>query len=146
MANQRTDKDNSPRSARVAIGVVSAFLFFATGLAFLTGFSRLFPAPFWEPMWNLNPHARSAFEAAGRGAGALLWVLAALTCAAGVGLMRRRKWAWAVAVALFSINGAGDAVTLVWTRDLLRGGSGLVVAGIFLVLLLRPSVRRGFNS
>jgi Ni,Fe-hydrogenase I cytochrome b subunit len=97
-------------------------------------------------LWDLNPHAREAFFPFGRTAGFLLFAVAVLTCMTGIGLLHRKRWAWFIAVATFTVNGAGDAVTLWVTHDLLRGGAGVLIAGTFLVLLMRPAVRQSFGS
>jgi hypothetical protein len=96
-------------------------------------------------MWALNPPAHKAFESLGRISGILLFGLSALSAATAIGLFSRKKWAWWLAVALFAINGAGDLVTLILTRDILRSGSGLLVAGVFLFFLTRPAVRQAFR-
>jgi uncharacterized membrane protein len=135
-------RKRSERNAAAILFVVAAFLFLATAAAALSGLSLVFPAPFLMPLWNLNPNAREVFAEFSRTVGVLLIALGVLTCCAGVGLLRRRRWAWITAVAIFAINGAGDVVTLLVTHDVLRGGSGILIAGAFLFLLTRPTVRR----
>jgi hypothetical protein len=77
--------------------------------------------------------------------GFFLLALGAGAGAAGAGLLKRRKWAWWFAVALFTTNGLGDLVTLIATHDLIRGGSGILIACIFLICLNRPEVKRAFR-
>jgi len=136
---------NAPRTVTISIAVVAGFLFLATAAATVTGVSLLFPSPIWDGLWNLNPRAREGFLRFGVVAGPLLLALGGVTCAAGIGFLRRRKWAWIVALALFAVNGAGDLVTLVWAHDLVRGGSGILIAGGFLFLLTRPGIRGSFD-
>ena len=136
---------NAERNAAITIRIIAAFSIFATVTAAVTGISLLFPSPFWAPLWNLNPHAREAFQGFGRIAGVLLLFLGGLALATAVGLLRRRRWAWMLAVAVFAVNGAGDVVTLMVTGDILRAGSGIVIAGVFLFLLALPGVRRSFH-
>jgi hypothetical protein len=78
-------------------------------------------------------------------AGVLLIGLGCTTLAIAVGLLQGRKWAWWGAVILFTINGAGDAVGLVMTRDFLRSGSGIVIAALFILALTRRAVRQSFQ-
>lgn len=46
-----------------------------------------------------------------------------------------------VAVGIFAVNGLGDLVTLIKTRDLIRSGSGILFAAAFLGLLMSRRVR-----
>ena len=114
-----------------ALVVVSAFLFLAAFIALVTGTSLLFPGPIWNGLWNLNRPALIAFQKLGIFSGILLLALGAGAGAAGAGLLKRRKWAWWFAVALFTINGLGDVVILFSTHDLVRGSSGILIACIF---------------
>jgi hypothetical protein len=133
------------RSATVTVRVIAAFMFFATAMALLAGSSLLFPGPLLDAMWELNPDAHAVFETVGPAMGILLLLLGVATCATGLGLLRHKMWAWVVALAIFAINACGDLVTLFWRRDLLRGGSGILIAGAFLFLLTRPRVRNSFH-
>src|SRR5260370_1295360 len=103
-----------------AIPVVAAFLFAATAIATIVGASLLSPAPLLDRLWDLNPPAAAAFHAMGRIAGVMLLALAVGTFAAGVGLLRRRKWAWWFAVLLFAIDVMGNLVSLRATGDWLK--------------------------
>lgn len=66
--------------------------------------------------------------------------MGALAFAAALGLLRRRKWGWWIAVALFAIDGAGDLATALATGDWTKA-SGAAVAGALLYALGRNSVR-----
>lgn len=111
-------------------------------MAVLAGSSLLFPNSFLDRLWTLNPPAAAAFRSVGWISGALLIALGVATAAAGVSLLRREKWAWWFAVALFAINGCGDLVSLFVMGDVLKGASGVVIAVAFLFFLSRPAVRR----
>lgn len=139
------------RSAGVAhrrrpalVSLVAAFLCAATAVAFLTGLSLVLPGTRLDHIWELNRSAHAAFAASGRAAGALLWVLALAAAAAATGMLQGRRWAWRLSIALFAINGTGDLVNLLVRGDRIKGVSGLAVAGVFLLLLLRPAVRDFF--
>jgi len=134
--------ERRPRS----VPIVAAFLFVATAIAAVVGASLLFPNPLLDRLWELNPSAAPAFHALGRIAGVLLLLLGAATFAAARGLLQRKAWAWWFAVCLFAVNGAGDAVSLVATRDWPRSISGVIIASAFLYLLTRVRVKRYFRS
>jgi hypothetical protein len=135
----------TPQERPRTVAVVAAFLFLATVVAMVTGISLLFPAPFWKPLWDLNRPAYLAFEKFGISAGAFLLIIGIAACAISIGLLRRRRWAWWSAMALFAVNGVGDLAALLVQRDLVKGGSGVVIAACFLISLTRPHVKRFFD-
>jgi hypothetical protein len=126
--------------------VVTTFIFFAAAVALLTGVSLLFPNPIWSRLWDLNRPAYIAFERFGRTAGIPLLALGVVTGIAGTCLIKGKKWAWWFAISLFAINGLGDLVALLLTRDLVKGGSGVLIAVAFLFYLTRPNVNRYFRE
>jgi len=128
-----------------AVVIVAAFLFAATLIATFVGFSLLVPNPLMDRMWTLNPAAESTFRAWDGWAGVFLIALGIATLAAAIGLLKRKKWAWWFAIALFAINGAGDVFGFFVTRDLLRSGSGVIVGCTFLWALGRSRVREYFS-
>jgi hypothetical protein len=125
--------------------VVAGFLFIATPVALVTGISLLFPNPWWNRMWALNPAAYAAFSRLGAVSGVMLLALGMVTALTGSGLLLGKRWAWWIAIAIFAVNGLGDAFTLFVKRDALRGGSGMLIALGFLFWLSRPAVRRHFS-
>lgn len=136
---------NIAATKRPATGTaVAVFLFLASAVAVVTGISLLFPSLNWNWLWDLNRPAYTAFHRLGRLPGVLLLVVAAGAFIAANGLLRRRRWAWWMAVALFAANGLGDLAALLLRGEVIRGGSGVLIAGAFLFCLTRPRVRRQF--
>ena len=129
----------------MVLPTLAAMLFLASLVALVTGFALLFPGQMWAPMWDLNREAYVSFRRLGPAAEIFLFSLALVSGAAAVGLLLHRRWAWWVALLLFAVNGAGDGVSLMRTGDVLRFGSGLLIAGGFVVLLLLPLVRRSLR-
>ena len=129
-------------SFSVVLPTLAALLFLAALVALVTGLALTFPDPMWQPMWNLNREAYVSFRRIGPASQIFLFCLAGVSGAAAVGLLLHRRWAWWIALLLFAVNGAGDVVSLVRTGDVLRFGSGVAIAGGFVVLLLLPPVRR----
>ena len=126
------------------VSIVAAFLAAAAMIALVTGITLLIPRTPLDQIWQLNPAAHQAFAAAGRASGSGLLALACAVALAAKGLLNGRRWAWQLTILLFALNGMGDLVSLFLTRDRIRGASGILVAGGFLFLLLRPSVRTLF--
>ncbi|HJX84608.1 MAG TPA: hypothetical protein VJ723_09715 [Candidatus Angelobacter sp.] len=126
------------------IPVVAAFLFAATVIAAVVGISLLFPNPLLDRLWELNKPGAGLFRSIGWPAGVFLLALAAGTCASAFGLLRRRRWAWWFAVALFAIETCGNVVAFVMTGDAVRNVSGAVISAAFLCCLLGRRTRRYF--
>jgi hypothetical protein len=131
-----------PNSNSAILSTLAVFAFFAALVAILTAIALVFPGPFWTPMWNLNPEAFQTFHRLGRIAELLLFVLACASSVTGVGLLRRRRWAWWLAFLGMAANGIGDLLSMVLTHQLVRFGSGVLVAAGFILLLALPPVRR----
>jgi hypothetical protein len=134
--------DPQPGAFSVVLPTLAAMLFLAAFIAFLTALALAFPGPTWIPFWNLNREAYESFHRLGWIAIAALLVLGCLAGTAAVGLMGRQRWAWWIALLLFAGNGAGDLISLIRVGEVIRFGSGVVIASGFIVLLLLPRVRR----
>jgi hypothetical protein len=141
MADEFIAKEGQPAT----IAFVAAFLFLAAAVALITAISLMFPASFWNGMWDLNRPAYLEFEKLGSISGIMLMALGAGAGAAGIGLLRRKKWAWWSAIALFAVNGIGDVAALFVGQDLVKGGSGVLIAACFLFCLTRSKVMRYFD-
>jgi len=125
----------------VVLPTLAAMLLLASLVSLVTGLALTFPDPMWNPMWDLNREAYVSFRRIGPASQFFLFCLAGISGAAAVGLLLHRRWAWWIALLLFAVNGAGDVVSLIHTGDLLRFGSGVLIAGGFVVLLSLPPVR-----
>jgi hypothetical protein len=121
---------------------LAALLLLATFIALITGIALLFPGPAWIPMWNLNREAYDSFHRLGAIAVVVLFALAGVSATAAAGLLLRKRWAWWIALGLFATNGTGDLVSLIRTREILRFGSGALIAAAFILLLVLPQVRQ----
>jgi hypothetical protein len=75
--------------------------------------------------------------------GIFFLALAATLSTAGIGWFRRLLWGWRLAVIIISTQVLGDAVNCV-RGDLLRGGTGVIIAGALLLFLVQPRIRAAF--
>lgn len=125
--------------------MVIAFLVFATSTAAIIGTLLLFPGKMLESVWRFNSEARSAFQSMGKLASLVLFIVGAVACGGAVGIYRRRKWGWNLAVILFSVNALGDAVSLFAPGRILQGSFGVLISGSFILYLVQPRVRQQFS-
>src|SRR6516225_1563300 len=108
------------RQRPTTIPVVAAFLFVAAGIAVIVGVSLLFQNAVLDRVWELNKPAKALFQRHAKIFGLFLLLLSVGTLFSGVGMLRRRRWAWWFALVLFAVNGAGDLVSLEITGDWMR--------------------------
>jgi hypothetical protein len=123
-------------------GITALSIFFAAGflIALTSTISLLFPESFLEPMWRLNPRARTAFSGMGIWAPVLLGVVSVACAAASIGLWRGRRWGYRVATGLLIVNLIGD-VTNVMLGTEPRAIVGIPIVAALLFYLSRPGVR-----
>jgi len=76
--------------------------------------------------------------------GPLFFLLSIALVIAAVGWFKQRAWGWRLTVLIVSTQVIGDFVNLM-RGDLLRGGTGLLVAGVLLFYLLRSNIRTTFR-
>jgi hypothetical protein len=131
-------------SRRAMIGV-GAFLLFGACMAALAGTTLLWPGTPLDQAWALNKAAHTQLSAAGRSVGGLFLLLSAILIAASVGWFKGRLWGWGLTVGVISTQVVGDFVNLL-RGDVLRGGTGLAIAGGLLCYLLRHDVRANFHE
>ena len=112
-------------------------------MAILAASTLLSPGSRLDRLWVLNPMAYKRLAPLGHKVGILFLLLGVALITAGIGWIRRRVWGWRLTIAIISTQVAGDVVNCV-RGDLLRGGTGLILAGALLLFLLRPKIRVSF--
>lgn len=136
----------SGRSLRSG-GITALSFFFITGalISFAAGVSLLVPVGFLEPMWRVNPHGHEGLLRIGLWAVALLFAASASCAAAAVGLWRRARWGYIVAIVLMAIHLLSDvANTVLGTEP--RAIVGAPIAMALLFYLMSRRVRNIFAS
>jgi hypothetical protein len=118
-------------------GVTALGLFFVFGavMSGLAAVMLLSPGSVLEPLWRLNSRARGGFAVMGLW-GALLMATVCLACGVTtLGLLRCRRWGYWMALAILSINLAGDTANAVIARDW-HTLVGLPIGGAMIAYLL----------
>ena len=124
-----------------AIGV---FLFFGAAMATLAATTLLRRGTPLDRLWALNPTAYNQLVPLGGIVVILFLTLAATLITAGIGWFLRRLWGWRLAAIIVSTQVLGDVVNCV-RGDWLRGGTGVIIAGVLLLFLLQPRIRAAFG-
>jgi len=109
----------------------------------ITAALLLFPGTSMDMLWRLNPTAHTGFAAIGNWAVALMVVVCAACATAAAGLWRLARWGYWMALAILSVNIAGDTFNAVANRDW-RTLIGLPI-GVLLITYLYAN-RRTFLS
>jgi hypothetical protein len=113
-------------------------------MASLAAITLLLPGTPLDRAWGLNPTAHKQLSPLGSKVGIPFLLLAVLLVLSGVGWFRRRLWGWRLAVAIIATQVLGDIVNVV-RGDLLRGGTGAIIAGALLLYLLTRRLRVAFR-
>jgi hypothetical protein len=134
--HNRTGADFVARPKASGFTAMGIFLFFGATMATLAATTLLCQGTPLDRIWWLNPIAYKQLAPLGSMVGILFLLLGMFLTAAGIGWFRRRLWRWRLAVVISSIQLLGDVVNFVRV-DWLRGGTGVIIAGLFLWFLLR---------
>ena len=119
------------------------FLFFGAMMATLAASTLLWRGSALDCLWDLNPAAYKQLAPVSGTVGILFLLLGVALATAGTGWFRRRLWGWRLAVVIVATPVLGDIVNLA-RGDLVRGGTGAIIAGALLLFLLRPKFRSRF--
>ena len=143
-------RDNDRTRLDLALGTktpgfigVGIFLFFGAIMASLAATTLLWRGTPLDRLWDLNPTAYNQLAPLAGTVGVFFLLLGAALTAAGIGWFRRRLWGWRLAVLIIATQVLGDVVNCV-RGDLLRGGTGVIIAGPLLLFLLRRKIRATF--
>jgi hypothetical protein len=141
--NDRTGLDRAVGPKTPGFTAIGIFLFFGSITASLAATTLLWRGTVLDRLWALNPIAYKKLASLGGTVGILFLLLGAALTTAGIGWFRRRLWGWRLAVVIIATQVLGDVVSFV-RGDLLRGGTGLIIAGALLLFLLQPKIRATF--
>ena len=119
------------------------FLFFGAIMASLVATTLLWRGTVLDRLWALNPIAYKQLAPLGSMVGVFFLLLGAALTTAGIGWFRRRVWGWRLAVVIIATQVLGDVVNCV-RGDLLRGGTGVIIAGALLMFLLQSKIKATF--
>ena len=118
------------------IKLLATFFLFGASMCGLTILLLVFPGTRLDSLWRLNPHAHTAFHSMGA-MSIFLMAMVGIACAfAALGLFRGAQWGRWLAIAILTINLAGDLAN-VFVRQDLRTLIGLPIGGAMIFYLLK---------
>ena len=139
------DPQKLPPRRPITPMVVGAFYLLASLICAAAGVSLLLPRGGFDWMWTIKPAAYNQLLAMGPWSGIGFCLLAMAMALTSVGGLRRKRWGWLLAVAIFATNGIADAARLL-AGEVLEGLIGVIVAGAILYVLSRRQIRRTFEK
>jgi hypothetical protein len=142
--NDRATLDLAARTKPRGFTAIGVFLFFGAIMASLAATTLLWRGTQLDRVWVLNPTAYAKLASFGRTIGLLFLLLGTVLLAAGIGWFRRRLWGWKLAVVIIAAQVLGDAVNCI-RGDLVRGGTGVIIAGALMLFLLQHKIKAAFG-
>jgi uncharacterized membrane protein (DUF2068 family) len=138
-----SDRPAPPAEPR-GITAIGIFFCFAALMAALAGTTLVWRGTVLDRAWALNAPAYAQLAPLGRTIGIPFLIFSVILLITAVGWLRRRRWGWYLGVAIIVIQLAGDLMNL-FLGWLVRGGAGVVIAGLLLIYMLRPRMRAAFQ-
>jgi Predicted membrane protein (DUF2127) len=129
------------------IGVIALLALFAIGTcaSFISAVSLTFPGSFLEPIWRLNPKAHEGFTHIGSWAIVLMIAVSIACLLTMIGLWRRRRWGYWLAVFMLVMNLGGDVLNVIIGTEP-RAVIGVPVVTVILIYLMRKQTRNHFSD
>jgi len=111
----------------------------------VSAISLSFPGSFLEVVWRVNPHAREGFARLGQWSIVLMSIVCVACTLTAVGLWRRWRWGYWLALAMLALNLTGDLINVLAGIEY-RAAAGIPIALLLLILMLRAKTRRYFAN
>ena len=102
------------------------------------------PGTFLDRAWELNPAGHAGLLLMGKAVGVPFLVLATALFLAGIGWFKRKHWGWFLGTGIIASNLLADVIHLLlgdW-----KSLVGVLIAGLLLFYMTRPSVRSYFTA
>jgi hypothetical protein len=124
---------------------IAVFFFFGAVMGTLAAVTLLWPGTALDRAWRLNPTAHDSLVPLGRMIGVPFLILALALLLAAFGWLGRRRWGWLLGTTIIAVNLIGDLIHVL-TGEWVKGGVGVIIAGLLLIYLTRRGVRGYFHA
>lgn len=125
------------------VNALAALFLFGAGMAGLASLALLFPGGALEPMWQLNPVARSYLASLGPIGIGLMAMLSIACAGAALGLRSLAGWGHKLALALLAVNLLADAANAMFGHYI-RALIGIAIGVLMIAYLLQPHMQALF--
>ena len=142
---ERVDPPHPGSGRPAAFLPLGAFFVFGAVMSSYAAITLAVPGTVLDRAWELNPEAHLRMAPFGRILAAPFFLLSATMAITAAGWLRRRRWAWRMAIAIIATNLAGDLISA-GRGDWFRGLTGMVIGSLVLVAILRPGLRGYVSS
>jgi hypothetical protein len=139
------EKMVSYKSRPFGITALAVLFVFGTAASFIAAVSLSFPGSFLEPIWQLNPQARTGFDRIGSWAMVLMVSVCIACMLAAVSVWRGLSWGYWLAVGMLVLNLIGDVINVI-TGTEPRAIVGIPVVFLVLTYLMRRRTRNYFRK
>ena len=135
----------SYKSRPLGITAIAGLFVFGALASFLAAVSLSFRGSFLEPIWQLNPHARTGFDRIGSWS-ILLMIVVGIACIfAVIGLWRGLMWGYWLAVAMFVVNLCANIINVI-TGTEFKAIVGIPVVLLLLAYLMKKTTKAYFRA
>ncbi len=139
MNNNKQVKSCIPLGVRL----LAIFFLFGATMCALTVVMLLSPGGALDSLWRLNPEAQPAFQSLGRWSIVLMLIVGSACASTAIGLAKRARWGWQLAIGVLLVNLIGDTINAVVRHDS-RTLIGLPIGGALILYLISKSTRKWF--
>lgn len=124
--------------------ILGVFFLVATKICFVAAFTLLAPGTWVDGIWAIKPAEYRQLLALGPLSGIGFGALSVVMALASIGTFLRSRRGWWLVVAIFAINGLGDATQMFFGRYI-EGGIGVLAAALALFVITQPRIKSSFQ-
>ncbi len=133
------------KNRRLYAPIILGFFFLTAMLICLVAaITLLAPGSPVDGVWSIKPVEYQQLLALAPWSGVGFVALSVAMAFASLGTFTGSRWGWWLAVAIFAINGLGDAAQVLFGR-VVEGVVGVLAAGLVLLVMTRPRIRSSFG-
>jgi hypothetical protein len=139
-------EDNKLEKRPFGITILSALVLIVSFIALAVGISALIPGTPLDALWNIKNSFPAGFQTTlnGKIFGSFILILGIIMLTSAYGLIKGNKIAWWIVLTVFTINLTADIISVIIGKGI-DNISGIIIVGVLLVYMTRPSVKNYFS-
>jgi hypothetical protein len=126
--------------------ILSILVFFIAAIALVVGLSTLLPGTPLDIVWSIKNSFPPGFKTTmfGKIFGSFILILGIIMLASAYGLLKGNKIAYWTILIVFIVNLIGDLLSVITGKGI-ENITGVVIVGILIIYMTRPTVRKYFK-